>query len=619
MAMPSLAWLLVVWLLSELVSQNADLDFASFACNRSSVRQFYDAFGFLLGKLVAGSVQVELFSASSVEAIQNLQKRCGVGAEDSVLEHGFGAGRLAEVLVNEVGVQHYDGLELSQAMLNITVRQADSETLRRLHVYHSEEPLEFLQSSHLLRGRHGFQGYSRLFALNVLDALSADEAAATLAALHSRARPGARLCVSALAELAAERLGVRLYKAAWRMAPLLLGGRRPVALQQFVDAQQWEVEDSWLEDGTWWLPVEVLVLRRLESDAFGNAPGGEPSASGSGSSAKEAALLRWALHLSVPGEQAENLDDVRQLAASSVERLPLGPLKDVASLWLPQVPVEVLRSFVEQDLTHMTKEDFVSDYDRWLSALPAAQLQQEMKSWVMRLDTQSLEDLSTPDLSGLGLEELRAYITDGLNLAIKDASTVPETLGDLLSRKEAVDKAETTEELLKLNADIEADLLLPPSEMSRQELEQNTLTHIESLSREELESSMMQIYENQTLEELQSLFLDELPSKTMEDLEMQARVSLQYAGSESLWLLTRTIAADVLTHDDLRVLASAHGPQQRQQRQQQQQQQEQQEQHHQQQEQHQQQQQQQQQQRQQQPAHGSSARAPADHRDQFEL
>eukprot|EP00928_Gymnodinium_smaydae_P062165 TRINITY_DN46086_c0_g1_i1.p1 TRINITY_DN46086_c0_g1~~TRINITY_DN46086_c0_g1_i1.p1 ORF type:complete len:574 (-),score=79.47 TRINITY_DN46086_c0_g1_i1:11-1732(-) len=534
MGMPSVAWLIVFWLGALLVWQNEELDLTPFSCGSNAIQQLYDTLAFF-----ARSVGVHDFlSASSTASTRRILERCGTGSGDVVLELGFGTGRLARLLVENVSVRRYDGLELSEGMLNLTAQSIADGALHRLNLHHSADPIQLLQTSEDLS-----DSYSHAFALFVLDSLGAQEIEHVQNSLYARLRPGGRLCIASLVDLPEKSLSLRVYKAAWRSAPLLLGGRRPIALRKmFADQKRWSVLESWVDDSEGLFPFEVLVLQR---------------GAGLKEYDRETMLQRWAPHLVALGMSGnESEPSIRRVVVASADYLPPGPMKDLAKWWLRQLPNATLRAVIENDLVSMSREDILADYERTLRSMPAAQLLQELRSWIRSLETSSLEAWTVPDTDAMGFEDLQQHVLQLIGGAISEAVNDPELMQELLRHKEAASGAKSFVELKQLSDRIEKDLFVAPSEMSRSELERVAMENAQQLSRRELEEELFGEYTNQTLEELRGPLLAELVDLPRDELEERARDVLEYATAERLRPVARVVASDLLSSEDLRLLAS---------------------------------------------------------------
>jgi len=548
MTFPSVAWLLVAAFLALLISQNAELDFLEFAWTSDSVQQLYDVSAYLFGH-----VGVELVSGS-VSATRRALERCGVAEGDLVLELGFGSGVLAQALVDEVGVQRYDGVELSEAMLNLTTWRLGQSFRRNVHLYQNDEPLKLLDSEPAL-----LSSYSHAFAIFVLDALAESEIKRALEVIHARLRPGGRLCAAVLADLP-QRVPVRLYKTFWRSAPVIAGCRRPVALQRFFspdvgDGGLWTVASKWLDEDEGLLPTELFVLDRHEIVGAANMDTTVEEGK------RAAALQRWSQHVDLSADEALEVPSLRRVIAASAERLPLGVAKDAAVIWMSALPNTTLISIIDNDIQRMTKDDILTDYQEALSKMHSAQLLQEIHVSIRAMDSQSLEDLISPPTEEMTFEELRDYVDHTLDNLMEENEGDANFITLVLKHKDSGASAQSRDELLALYHGIEGEYLVSPADMSRDELERTAIDHYERMSRQELIDELVGSYQNLTVDELRGLLRDEQRDEgtTRVDREVRAQESLLAGVAEWMRPVVREIASEVLTDEEVLQLAAAIG------------------------------------------------------------
>eukprot|EP00927_Polykrikos_kofoidii_P028425 TRINITY_DN24825_c0_g1_i1.p1 TRINITY_DN24825_c0_g1~~TRINITY_DN24825_c0_g1_i1.p1 ORF type:complete len:685 (+),score=137.24 TRINITY_DN24825_c0_g1_i1:38-2092(+) len=549
MPMPSMAWVFVAFLLVLLVSQNADLDFVQFACTRFSVQQFYDTLSFLLEPLGGA----DALSGCSEAATRQILHRCGVnGSEDLVLEIGFGTGRLARRLIDEVRVQRYDGVELSEGMLNITARRLEEMDSRRVGLYHSHDPLALLGSSEALRT------YSHVLALFVFDSLAQVDIERALERLHRRVRSGGRLCVAVLADKP-DRIAVKVYKALWRTFPLLFGGRRPLALRSLFDKHRWSLVDSWLiDEGPVMLPLEAFVLRRNDAKGDISAQADYGNLSAEVRDGRVAALERWATFVPEIPPPA-NSSDIRRVVVNSTDKLPLGIAKDVAGLWLAEMQEEKLREFLMQDIAASTRDTFLDDYERSLRAKPSVLVAFEMQRLIKSWNTASLESWLLPSTKHLDVEQLREHIFTSIDLALNtlknDMEADLQGTDGLLRHRRAAASATTLEELREVNSRMEQETYVSPSEMSRTELEAALAKNIDAMPRIEIEDEIMAYYERLPLEELREMMRADVSKLTSEEFLGRCLEAVDTSNITLLRPLVREVAERLLSENDLQLLA----------------------------------------------------------------
>eukprot|EP00929_Paragymnodinium_shiwhaense_P105501 TRINITY_DN70565_c0_g1_i1.p1 TRINITY_DN70565_c0_g1~~TRINITY_DN70565_c0_g1_i1.p1 ORF type:complete len:658 (+),score=184.87 TRINITY_DN70565_c0_g1_i1:32-1975(+) len=596
MAWPSPAWLLVALLAFIILEQNAELDLQVFACRRQSIQQVYDAFAFVLG--LQGADLLSVGASYDTAFLKGLVVKCGLASRgDSVLEVGFGSGHLALLLLGgepwhdngtRGSVQRYDGVELSEGMLNITAKRLGDDPVAgvaplRWSLHLSESAVQSGAADELTddAASSGFSkalrsSYSHAFALGVLDSMTADELGQTLEELHRRLRDGnsSRLCVSVLADFHT-RWSVRIYKAFWRSIPALLGGRRPLAFRDILEDYPgyWEVEDTWIDE-TAWLPSEVFVLKKGKPD--------EETLEQVQTEVQEervAILLRWASHAvrhSLADAQAQEAaaakggagspvvpdaaSEVRSLLATSSDGLPLELSKDIVTAWLPDVATSSLVSFLSKDIEAMRKADILEELHKAIEQMPPAVLLQEMRARLRTWDAKSLEVWLTPPVDNLTVDELREHMSNTLDGVMENMHEDVEGSDMVLRYREQVRKALSRDELLQLNGVIEKEVIVPPSEMSRGELENWVLANMEQLPREELEYELIQDHQSRSGDELRSMLLSSLDNLTrdeMEDQVVEAFRLLDSSSAASVRRVVREVAEKHLSEADVAFLREA--------------------------------------------------------------
>ncbi|GJM42535.1 MAG: hypothetical protein DHS20C20_28170 [Ardenticatenaceae bacterium] len=144
------------------------------------------------------------------------------GSAQRLLNVGVGTGkeqRTIQLALPSGGLSF--GVDLSGEMLNVTRRRVPETELAQAMA----GQLPFVSNS-----------FDRLFCTNVLDLLETAVLPQTLAEFHRVLQPGGKLILVSLTEgvNAPSRLLVSLWKAAYRLHPLILGGCRPLQLQTLV-------------------------------------------------------------------------------------------------------------------------------------------------------------------------------------------------------------------------------------------------------------------------------------------------------------------------------------------------------------------------------------------------
>jgi len=170
-----------------------------------------------------------------------------------VFELGCGTGALARALLDHrlSSDATYLGVDVSDTMVQLSsdrlARFGDRATVRKVG---GRAPLP---------GESG--GFDRFVALYVFDLLAEALAAELLAEAERLLTPNGRLCLVSLARgtTTPSRIVCSLWNRAWRVAPALLGGCRPIDLLPLLGA--WQIEHC-VELTAWAVPSQIVVATR---------------------------------------------------------------------------------------------------------------------------------------------------------------------------------------------------------------------------------------------------------------------------------------------------------------------------------------------------------------------
>ena len=172
-----------------------------------------------------------------------------VGSAKRVLNVGVGTGkeqRTIQAALPPGG--HSFGIDLSWEMLSVTRRRVPQTLLCNAQAAH----LPFAANS-----------FDRLLCTYVLDLLGTAVLPQVLSEFHRVLQPGGKLVLVSLTEgvNTPSRLLVGLWKTAYRLHPLLLGGCRPLQLQTLAQQAGFSIDqrEVIVQLG---LPSEVIVARR---------------------------------------------------------------------------------------------------------------------------------------------------------------------------------------------------------------------------------------------------------------------------------------------------------------------------------------------------------------------
>ena len=215
------------------------------AIDRAQARAFYDRFG----------VQQDRQGWYEDAALDRLVEAADLANARSVVELGCGTGRLAARLLGDElpATASYRGIEISATMAELS--------RRRLAIYGDRAEVD------LLRGTGpppiGERSCDRLFATYVLDLLGEEEIRAILEWAAEEVAAG-KLCLAGLTagNGVVSRVVMSCWAMAFRLAPLRVGGCRPMRIAERLDAACWKIE---LEEVvvSWGIASEVLVARRV--------------------------------------------------------------------------------------------------------------------------------------------------------------------------------------------------------------------------------------------------------------------------------------------------------------------------------------------------------------------
>lgn len=210
-----------------------------------AVRDFYDRFG-------ARQDAQEFYERA---AIDDLVAHASLHEARAVYEFGCGTGRLAaELLANVLPADaRYFASDVSTTMLSLTRQRlapfgARAETVR-------QEP-----GSVAVPLPDG--SVDRVLTTYVLDLLPGEAIAAFVTEAARILAAGGRLCIASLGwgSPGASWLVARAWYGAFRLRPALVGGCRPIRLQDYVGPPDWQVLHH-RRLSAWGVPSEALVAR----------------------------------------------------------------------------------------------------------------------------------------------------------------------------------------------------------------------------------------------------------------------------------------------------------------------------------------------------------------------
>lgn len=189
------------------------------------------------------------------EAIDDLVAHAGFEQAGRVFEFGCGTGKLAARLLDRQlpPAASYLGCDISPTMVGLATRRLAGHR-GRAQVVLSEGAVRFPVPD---------RAVDRVVSCYVLDLLSPEDIRRFLDESRRVLAPGGRVCVASLTRGVgpASRLVAGLWTQVFRLAPALVGGCRPIALDACVDARAWRVAHHRVVT-PWGVPSAVLVLER---------------------------------------------------------------------------------------------------------------------------------------------------------------------------------------------------------------------------------------------------------------------------------------------------------------------------------------------------------------------
>jgi len=214
----------------------------------SEARAFYDRFG--------AKQDTQAFYED--RALDPLVAHSDFEDAHSMFEFGCGTGRLAARLFATLLPDdcRYLGVDISETMVALA--------RERLHPWANRA--EVVQSEGFIPPQCAAGAYDRFVSTYVLDLMSEEAIQSLLAEAHRLLRGEGLLCLVSLTH--GRGVPAKLVSSAWavlhRVNPRLVGGCRPIELQDFLGADRWRVQHHEVVS-PWGITSEVLVASRLSS------------------------------------------------------------------------------------------------------------------------------------------------------------------------------------------------------------------------------------------------------------------------------------------------------------------------------------------------------------------
>ncbi len=183
-------------------------------------------------------------------ATDRLVANADLAGNQTIFEFGCGTGRLAARLLGELPASvNYLGVDISPVMINLATS--------RLTAWAERAKAVLVDGSLPLPANDGFA--DRVLSTFVFDLLDADYARAVLDDLRRILTPDGRLCLASLThgDRLLERAVSRTWNGLWRVAPQLLGGCRPITVNDLL-GHDWQVEHH-SHVQSWGLVTDVVI------------------------------------------------------------------------------------------------------------------------------------------------------------------------------------------------------------------------------------------------------------------------------------------------------------------------------------------------------------------------
>lgn len=213
------------------------------------VKTFYDRFG----------ARQDSQSFYEDGALRELEAHGRFADAHSIFEFGCGTGRWAERLLagNLPPDCTYLGIDISETMVDLA--------RERLGAWRGRAELRRGDGSVTMPLADG--ACDRFLAAYVFDLLDEDAIRTALAEAHRVLVPGGLLCVAGLAhgQTMLTRIVSRIWQRVHALRPALVGGCRPISVQDYLASDGWRITHSALVS-RYGIPSEALVaVRRGES------------------------------------------------------------------------------------------------------------------------------------------------------------------------------------------------------------------------------------------------------------------------------------------------------------------------------------------------------------------
>jgi ubiquinone/menaquinone biosynthesis C-methylase UbiE len=215
----------------------------------SEVQSFYDEFG----------RKQDTQSFYEDPALEDLIAHARFAEAEKVFEFGCGTGRLADRLLAEYlpASATYLACDLSRTMVSLAARRL-AKYAKRARVFQSDGALHFPVPDNSV---------DRVISTYVLDLLSEADIGAFFREAHRVLGVGGTVCLASLTRgtTSLSRTVSAVWSSLFRLRASLVGGCRPIHLEQYINQDYWELEyrNVVIAFG---VPSEVLIARAEHPD-----------------------------------------------------------------------------------------------------------------------------------------------------------------------------------------------------------------------------------------------------------------------------------------------------------------------------------------------------------------
>jgi ubiquinone/menaquinone biosynthesis C-methylase UbiE len=225
------------------------------------IKAFYDRFG----------TKQDTQAFYEDPALDDLTAHASFSEAEKIFEFGCGTGRFAARLVsNSLPADvSYTGCDVSRTMVTLATEKLAIYS-KRAKVTQSDGTVMFPIPDHSV---------DRVVSTYVLDLLSEADTESFFREAYRVLNVGGRVCLISLTKgtTLLSNIVTTIWTLLFRLKASLVGGCRPVSLEQYLDQELWELEyrNIIIAFG---VPSEILVARVKYSGQQGAAPDGQPVA-----------------------------------------------------------------------------------------------------------------------------------------------------------------------------------------------------------------------------------------------------------------------------------------------------------------------------------------------------